>query len=138
MKGVPLRVEIGPRDIENNQVVFVRRDTNEKYFVPIPNLESEVRKVLDEIQSNLLEMAKEFLADNTHQVKDYEDFKKVLLEKRGMIKSMWCGSAECEAQVKTETLATIRCIPFEQEKVGNQCIKCGKDAEKMVYFARAY
>ena len=138
MKGVPLRIEIGPKDIENNQAVLVRRDTNGKITVKLEQLKSAVGETLKEIQKNLYNQAKAFLEENTHSAKSYDEFKDIISNKRGMVKAMWCNCSECEGKVKAETMATIRNIPFVQEKLNDKCIHCGKPAEKMVYFARAY
>ncbi len=140
MKGVPLRLEIGPKDIEKNQVVLVRRDTGEKIFAPLENIKDTIDKVLKDIQSNMFNMALKMREENTHFVDDYEEFKKVLEEKRGFIVSPWCGDSFCEEQVKAETKATIRCIPFEGSEVKEdaQCLCCKEAAKYNVYFAKSY
>ncbi|MGI6097137.1 MAG: proline--tRNA ligase [Dethiobacteria bacterium] len=138
MKGVPLRMEIGPRDLEKEQVVLVRRDTGEKEIVPRAALKERLPALLEEIQDNMLKKAKAFREENTHQTNSYEEFKKIIEEKRGFIIAHWCGDQECEEKIKAETKATIRCIPFEQEEGEGKCIYCGEKAESVVYFARAY
>ncbi len=138
MKGVPIRIEIGPRDLENNQVVLFRRDTLEKQTCPLDQLKETVSKLMKEIQQNLFAKAKEMRDQNTHVVKDADTFKTIMKERPGFVKAMWCGEESCELQVKEETGATIRCIPFEQEKLGETCPHCGEKAEKMVYYAKAY
>jgi prolyl-tRNA synthetase len=138
MKGIPLRLEAGPRDIENGQVILARRDTGEKVTVPVGELELKVPQLLEEIQQNLFEKAREHREEMTSLAVDFDEFKEVIAEKGGFVKSMWCGETACEDKIKEETSATSRCIPFEQEKVGDTCVCCGEAAEKMVYWAKAY
>ena len=140
MRGVPLRMEIGPKDIEKKQVVVVRRDTGKKEALDQASLDEKVRRILEDIQKNMFEMALQFQEENTHEVKDYEEFKAVMESKRGFIKTFWCGDSDCEEKIKDETMATIRVIPLEQEKKKGQekCIHCRKPSETLVYFARAY
>ena len=137
MRGVPLRIEIGPRDIQKNQVVVVRRDTMSKESIGLDSLMKSIPQVLDNVQSTLFERAFKFLEENTHKVDNYEDFKSVLESKRGLIKTFWCGGQECEDKIKEETMATIRVIPLEQDKKG-KCVLCKAESDKWVYFARAY
>ncbi len=138
LKGVPIRIEIGPRDIETKQVVAARRDTLERIEVKDEQLVSAIRKMLKQVQENLFNRAKKFLEDNTTTVKTYREFKKVLREKRGFIKASWCMSNECEEKVKEETGATISLIPFEKEKPFSDCLYCGGKAEEVVLFAKSY
>ncbi len=138
MVGVPLRIEIGPRDVENNQVTLVRRDTREKIPVSVDSLAIRVGEVLEQIQKDLFNRALEFRAANTFRANDYADFKKILEEKGGFIEAHWCGSAECEEKVKDDTKATIRSIPFERETESGKCIICGKESDGRVVFAKAY
>ncbi len=138
MKGVPLRLEIGPKDIEKNQAVLVRRDTGEKEFVSLDNIESRVNELMDEIQANLLEKARISRDSKTYSAKTMEEFEKTLDETPGFVKAMWCGDRACEDEIKEKTGATSRCIPFEQEEISDTCICCGKKAKKMVYWGRAY
>lgn len=139
MKGVPLRIEVGPKDIEKKQVVMVRRDTREKMFVPEEQLVEKVGAQLEDIQRSLFQKALKFREDNTHRTDDYEEFKEIIESKRGFIVSGWCGDSECEAKVKEETKATIRCLPLEGGyAAGARCVLCGKPAQQTVYFARAY
>jgi prolyl-tRNA synthetase len=138
MKGVPIRLEIGPKDIEKNQVVLARRDTGEKQIVSIDNLENTVKQLLEEIQSNLLQRATERRNSKTYVAKTMEDFEKQINETPGFIKAMWCGDQACEDAIKEKTAATSRCIPFEQEHISDTCICCGKPAKHMVYWGRAY
>ncbi len=138
MKGVPIRLEIGPKDIEKNQVVLARRDTGEKQIVSIDNLENTVKQLLEEIQSNLLQRATERRNSKTYVAKTMEEFEQQINETPGFIKAMWCGDQACEDAIKEKTAATSRCIPFEQEHISDTCIYCGKPAKHMVYWGRAY
>lgn len=140
MRGVPLRIEIGPKDIEKKQVVSVRRDTGKKEALTQASLGKTVTEILSNIQKNMFEMALKFQEENTRRVKDYEEFKSVMESKRGFIKSGWCGDSACEEKIKDDTMATIRVIPLEQEKKkdGEKCICCQKPSEYLAYFARAY
>jgi prolyl-tRNA synthetase len=137
LKGIPIRVEIGPKDIEKNQVVLVRRDNSEKKPVKIADVEKEVSKMLAEMQTDMLKKAKKFLDDNTVEAKTWQDMKK-LLEQRKMVLAPFCNDADCEKEIKEETTATARCIPFGQKKAAMKCVKCGKGAEIKVLFAKAY
>ncbi|KYK37821.1 MAG: proline--tRNA ligase [Theionarchaea archaeon DG-70] len=136
VKGVPVRIEIGPRDIEKNQVVLVRRDTGEKFSVPIENVQKTVKETLDTIQQDLFNKAKKFLEDNLVKAADYNELQQ-LIQERKIVKANWCGSAECELNIKEETGSSSCCIPFDEEPDGT-CIYCGKDAEYVVYFAKHY
>ena len=138
MKGVPLRLEIGPRDIENNQCVLVRRDNREKVFVSLDDLESTVDEMLKTMQEDLYNKALKHREENTFTAKTLDEFEDILKEKQGFIKAMWCGDRACEDKIKDLTGATTRCMPFEQEHISDTCICCGKKADKMVYFAKAY
>ena len=138
MKGVPIRVEIGPRDLENNSAVIVRRDTREKIFVSIDELPEKIGKTLEAIHKNMYNKALENLNARTNPAKDFDEFKKVLEEKGGFVKAMWCGNRECEDEIKAQTAATSRCMPFEQETISDKCVCCGKPAKKLVYWAKAY
>lgn len=138
MKGYPVRIEIGPKDIEKEQVVLVRRDTGEKEFVSINVLNDRLPVLLEEIQQNLFDQAVAHRAGMINEATTMEEFKTTLEEKSGFIKSMWCGDNACEEAIQEQTGATSRCIPFEQENIADNCVCCGKDAEEMVYWARAY
>ncbi|EEG77358.1 proline--tRNA ligase [Dethiobacter alkaliphilus] len=138
MKGVPLRIEVGPRDLEAGQAVLARRDNGEKETVAIGDLKARVPILLGEIQANMFEKAKNFREENTYRTDDYEEFKKIIEEKRGFVISRWCGHGECEQAIKEETKATIRCIPFNLEASPGKCLRCGTESDKLVYFARAY
>ncbi len=139
MRGVPLRLEVGPREVKSGKVVLVRRDTGEKETIDLNNLEEIIPKVLDDIQKNLFDLALRFQQANTHDLTDYQEFKRIIEEKRGFIRSWWCGEEACEELIKEETAATIRVIPLEPvgEKRG-VCLRCRKEAPFYVYFARAY
>ena len=135
---VPLRAEIGPKDIEKNQAVLVRRDTGEKIFVSLDEIEDTVLKLLDEIHDNMLETARAHREEMTSVAKSYDEFKDIIENKGGFVKAMWCGDTACEEKVKEDTTATARCIPFEQEHISDTCVCCGRKAEKMVYWGKAY
>jgi len=139
MKGVPLRVEVGPKDIKKEQVVIVRRDTREKLFVPEGRLVETVRDLLSDIQKAMFQKALRFREENTVRTDDYGEFRTIMETRRGFVKSGWCGDAGCEARVKEETKATIRCIPLDgcDEEKG-RCLACGRPAQCTVYLARAY
>ncbi len=139
MKGVPVRLEIGPKDIEKNQVVLVRRDTHEKEFVAMEDLEKRLEELMEEIQNNLFETARKRRDDSIQSITDYGDLIDAMDGKNPLVKAMWCGDMSCEDEIKYDTGGgTIRCIPFEQEKLSDTCICCGEKAEKMVYLAKAY
>ena len=139
MKGVPIRLEIGPRDIANNQVVIARRDGEEKTTLPMENLEENIKKLLDDIQQSLFDKALKAREEKTFIAKDMEEFSNTINATPGFIKAMWCGERECEDKIKEDTGATLRCIPFEQEDIGStKCVCCSKEAKDMAYFARAY
>jgi len=136
LKGVPIRIEIGPRDVKQKQVTIARRDTLERTAVKEERLVSTIAKMLEEMQSNLFDRAKKFLEDHITTVKSYDEFKKAL--KKGFIKACWCSNPTCEERIKEETSATIRLVPFKKEKIFSNCVYCGKKAKEVVYFARAY
>lgn len=138
MKGVPIRLEVGPKDIEKGQVVLVRRDTREKTFVPMAELETQIPALLEEIHQNLYNRAKAHREENTYVATNFEELKQISEEKPGFIKAMWCGDVACEDKVKDELSVTSRCMPFEQEELDSVCVCCGKPAEKMVYWGKAY
>lgn len=138
MRGIPVRIELGPKDIEKNQAVLVRRDTREKIVVPIPEIPDILKELLDTIQKDMFTRALEHRNTHTYDVKDYADFKTTINEKPGFIRAMWCGCQECEDKIKEDTSATSRCIPFDQEQLSETCVCCGKPAKKMVYWGRAY
>ena len=136
MKGVPLRLEIGPKDLDKNQVVLVRRDTGAKQFIPIEKLFSVVINLLQEIQNKLFQRALEFRNNHTYKVENYEDFKKIVAS-GGFIKAFWAGDGVMEATIQEETKATIRCIPFKQDRQG-ACFYTGKPSKTVAIFAKSY
>ena len=138
MKGVPVRLEIGPKDIENNSCVLVRRDNGEKIIASLDNIEETIASLLEDIQKNLYEKALAHRNENTYVATDYDGFKETVDAKGGFIKAMWCGDEECENKINEDTGATARCMPFEQETLSSTCVCCGKKAKTMVYWGRAY
>lgn len=138
MKGIPVRVEIGPKDIEKNQAVLVRRDTREKIFVSLDELECKVKELLEDIQNSMLERARKRRDENTFEAFSVEEMVNIADNHPGFIKAMWCGDRACEDKIKEETGITSRCIPFGQEPIGDTCVCCGKKADKLLYWGRAY
>lgn len=138
MKGVPLRLELGPKDLEKNQVVLVRRDTGEKLFVEMASLKESVGELLVKIQKTMFDQAKDFVLKNTHVLSSIEELEIIMEKNKGFVKAMWCGNRNCEDIIKEKTGATIRCIPLEQENLGDKCLCCQGKANKMIYLARAY
>lgn len=138
LKGVPVRIEIGPRDLKQQQVTIARRDTGQKIAVKEEETLATVEKLFEDIQNNLFEKAKAALSEKTFTVQNYEEFKSIVAEKGGFLKVAWCGSADCEAKIKDETGATIRVRPFENEEPTVNCIYCGQKAKETVFFARSY
>lgn len=138
MKGVPLRLEVGPKDIENNQVVLVRRDTREKIMVSMDDLENKITELLDLMQVELLEKARKSAEEKTYTAATLDEFMEIANTKPGFIKAMWCGDRTCEDKLKEIAGVTSRCMPFAQETVSDKCICCGKDAKKLVYWGKAY
>ena len=138
MRGIPLRVEIGPKDIQAGQCVLVRRDTREKITCAIADLAATVPALLETIQKDMYEAAKAHRDAHTYEAHNMEEFTETVKTKPGFIKAMWCGDQACEDKIKELTTATSRCIPFHQEKIGETCVCCGKPAKKMVYWGIAY
>jgi prolyl-tRNA synthetase len=138
LKGVPLRMEIGPRDIEGRQVTLVRRDNSQKVAVEEQNVVAKISETLENIQTQLATAAKSTMNRFISQVEDFVQLKKILEEHGGFIRACWCGDASCEDEIKAETGATIRTVPFAKEEVFSNCVRCGKPATNVVYFARAY
>ena len=138
MRGIPLRVEIGPRDIAEGKCVVVRRDTREKISCDIAELPEKIGQLLPMIQNDMYERAKKHLEEHTFEAPDKETFEALFEETKGFVKAMWCGSRECEEKIKEDYSVTSRCIPFEQKKLSDVCVCCGKPATKMVYWGRAY
>lgn len=138
MKGVPLRLEIGPKDIENNRCVVVRRDNGEKIFVSLDELEVKIPELLEAVRDGLYQKAIDRRAAMTFTARDYAELKDIADNKPGFIKAMWCGDRECEDKLKDELGITSRCIPFEQEHLSDTCVCCGKPAKHMLYWGKAY
>ena len=139
MKGVPVRLEIGPKDIENNSCVLVSRVTREKKFVSLDNVEAEVAAMLRQVHDELVERARKNLAEKTHVAKNLEEFLEIAENKPGYIKAMWCGDVACEDALKDKTGGVkSRCIPFTEEKLSDTCVCCGKPAKHMVVWGRQY
>lgn len=138
MRGIPLRVEIGPKEIEANKAVLVRRDTHEKLEVSLEELEAKIAELLDQIQTDMLERARDHRDAHTYTALSLEELRDIANHKPGFIKAMWCGCQECEEKLKEEAGVTSRCIPFAQEKLSDTCVYCGKPAAKMVYWGKAY
>jgi len=137
MKGVPLRMEVGPRDIKEQKVVLARRDEKGKLFIPKDDVFDNVRRILDNIQLKLITQARDFRDKNTHIAKDYEDFKSII-SKGGFVRCGWDGNSETEAKIKQDTKATIRCIPFDEDPEELTCVLTGQKAKHEVIFAKAY
>ena len=138
MRGIPVRVEIGPKDMEAGKCVVVRRDNGEKIDVALDELEKKIPEILDAIQNNMFEMALKHREEHTYKATEYAEFCDLIENKPGFVKAMWCGDRACEDKIKDDTRATSRCMPFEQEQLSDKCVCCGKPANKMVYWGRAY
>ena len=138
MKGVPLRVEIGPKDMEKGQCCICRRDNGEKIFVPLAELEATVTQLLDAVHQGLYERAKKNLDEHTKVCLTLDDVKEFMQTEGGFAKTMWCGELDCELKMKEEAGVTSRCMPIEQESVGETCVCCGKPAKHMIYWGVAY
>ena len=135
IQGIPTRIEIGPKDIANNQAVIVRRDTREKITAPLDQLADTLHKVM---QKDMYDRAKKHLTENTHIAHNWDEFNDLLETKQGFIRAMWCGEQECEEAIKEKNGATTRCMPFVQAKHSDVCVHCGKPAKAEVYFGKAY
>ncbi len=138
MRGIPVRVEIGPKDIEAGKCVLGRRDTGEKIECKLEDLEATITALLDTIQKDMLEKARAHRDEHTYKAISMEELGKVLEETPGFVKAMWCGEQACEDKIKEEFSATSRCMPFEQEEISTTCVCCGKPAKKLVYWGKAY
>jgi prolyl-tRNA synthetase len=138
LRGVPLRLEIGPKDIEKSQVLLARRDTREKLPTPMEDLGARIADLLDEIQQALFRRALYFREQHTTRVSSYDELKSIMEGRPGFVIAAWCGSSDCEAQIKAETQATLRNIPFASERVSGTCVKCGREAAGEAWFAKAY
>ncbi len=138
MRGIPLRVEIGPKDMEAGRCIVVRRDTREKTEVALTDLAEKVGELLEQMQKDMLERARNHVKNHTYEAKNYDEFCDTINNKPGFVKAMWCGELACEEKIKEDTTATSRCMPFEQEQISDVCVCCGKPAKKMVYWGKAY
>jgi prolyl-tRNA synthetase len=137
-KGVPIRIEIGEREIKNGTVVVVRRDTLEKKEIKFGDLKEATIKILEEIQENLYERSKQILVSKTYRVDDYNEFKNIFSKGKGFVRAGWCGDEKCEENIKYDTKATTRCLTKDGEGVKGRCIYCGKESENEWIFAKAY
>jgi prolyl-tRNA synthetase len=138
LKGVPLRIEVGPRDVQNKQCVLVRRDNSQKVTVKDEQVVDQVKSCLQAIQRDLFAKAKLAFEESIQQVTNYDDFKKALAGRGGFIRACWCGEAECEEAIQNDTGATIRTLPLKDEQPFSNCVRCDKPAAKVAYFARSY
>lgn len=138
IRGIPLRIEIGPKDIEKNQAVVVRRDTREKYFISLDEIETRTGEILELMQSEMLERARKHRDAHTYDAHTYEEFKDTIANKPGFVRAMWCGDLACELKIKEDTTATSRCMPFDAEPIDTRCVCCGKPAKALVYWGKAY
>ena len=138
MRGIPLRIEIGPKDLEAGKCVLVRRDTAEKIECALAEVETKVAELLVSIQRDMLERARRHRDEHTYEAHDYDEFVRLFREKSGFVKAMWCGEQACEDKIKEELAVTSRCMPFAQEQIADTCVCCGGAAKKMVYWGRAY
>lgn len=138
MKGIPLRLEIGPKDIAKNQCVLVRRDTREKFFVAMDELDGNIEKILAQMQEDLYSSALANREEHTYTSVELDDIIKIAETKPGFIKAMWCGNVDCEEELKEKAGLSSRCMPFEQEKISDKCVCCGSDADKMVVWGKSY
>ena len=138
IRGIPLRIEVGPKDIEKNQAVIVRRDTREKYFVSLDEIETRTGEILELMQSEMLERARKHRDAHTYGAHTYEEFKDTVANKPGFVRAMWCGDLACELKIKEDTTATSRCMPFDAEPIDTRCVCCGKPAKALVYWGKAY
>ena len=138
MKGVPIRIEIGPRDIENNECILVRRDNAEKITVKLEKIDKIIGETLEDIHNSMFNDCKKRMEEKTTIAYNINEFKENMDTNQGFIKAMWCGKEECENKIRELTGAKSRCMPFNQEKISNKCVCCGEPAEKMVIWARQY
>ena len=138
MRGIPVRIEVGPKDIEAGSCVICRRDTREKYQVPFEQLSEKMAEILETMQKEMLERARAHRDAHTYTAANMEELENIFIDKAGFVKAMWCGEQACEDVIKEKLSVTSRCMPFEQEKIGETCVCCGKPAKKMVYWGKAY
>lgn len=139
MRGIPLRVELGPKDIEANKCVVVRRDTREKIEVSLDELETRIPEILETMQTEMFERAKKHRDTHIWDAHNYEEMKGIAENKPGFIRGMWCEDRACEDKIKEDLAVTSRCMPFnDQEQIAETCVCCGKPAHKLVYWGKAY
>ncbi len=138
MRGIPLRIEVGPKDIEAGKCVVCRRDTREKTEVSFAELESRTGEILAAMQKEMLERARKHRDAHTYMAQNMEELEQIFAKNAGFVKAMWCGEQACEDMIKEKLSVTSRCIPFEQEQISDTCLCCGKPAKKMVYWGKAY
>ncbi|MCI6552444.1 MAG: proline--tRNA ligase [Lachnospiraceae bacterium] len=138
MRGIPIRIEIGPKDIEAGKCVICRRDNGQKTEIGLHELEQAVAEILEDVQISMYKRAKAHLEAHTYVARSRDEFVRIFAEKSGFVKSMWCGETECEERIKADMSVTSRCMPYDQEKLADTCVYCGKPARKMVYWGRAY
>ena len=138
VKGVPLRIEVGEKEVQKEEVTIVRRDSGSKLVVKLANLKNEISSLLNEIQQEAFLRHKKFTEENTHEVNAYEEFKEIMQTKRGFLKSFWCENVLCEKKIKDETKATTRCLPLGTKKEEGKCVYCGNEARHRWLFAQSY
>lgn len=138
MRGIPVRIELGPKDIQQNQCVVVRRDTREKIVVSLDQIETKMTEILEQMQMEMFQRARDHRDSHIYDAHNYVEFKEIADQKPGFIRAMWCGDPECEAKIKEDTTVTSRCMPFEQEAISDVCVCCNKPAKKLVYWGKAY
>ena len=139
MRGIPVRIELGPKDIEAGKCVVVRRDTREKIEVSLDELETKVPEILETIQKDMFERAKKHRDAHIFDAHNYDELKDIAENKPGFIRAMWCEDQACEDKIKEDLAVTSRCMPFnDQEKISDVCVCCGKPAHKLVYWGKAY
>ena len=139
MRGIPIRIELGPKDMEAGKCVLVRRDTREKIECALENAAETAAELLKTIQKDMFERAKKHQQSHVTDVTSYDEFKDAVEHKPGFIRAMWCGDVECENKIKEDTTATSRCMPLEEQKaVSDVCVCCGKPAHKLIYWGKAY
>lgn len=138
LRGIPVRVEIGPKDIEASRCVVVRRDTREKKEVSLENIAAELPVILEQMQEDMYNRAKKHLEEHTYTATEYGEFRDIIENKPGFVKAMWCGDKACELKIKEDTTATSRCMPFKQENISDRCVCCGRPASKMVVWGKSY
>ncbi len=138
LKGIPIRIELGPRDLENNKVILVRRDTGEKQEIDAASVHRSVKDLVEHIHENLYSRAEHAMKAMIHITDDYSDLKDILSEKKGIVSAPWCGNVACEDKIKEETGAKITNIPLDQKKIDGKCVYCGKPASERANFAKSY